>query len=183
MTPAHNRQAITAAAWGFAEATFFFIVPDVYLSRLALRGRRAAFLCCLWAALAALPGGLILFACGRMSPDAGLTFLDFIPGISPALIESSENLMREHGLSALFYGALGGKPYKIFALLAGSMHLSPALFLGVSFAARLARFTAATAVAAMVAWFLRNSTDRLKNRLHAMVWTGFYAYYFARFGL
>jgi hypothetical protein len=32
-----------AVLWGFAEATVFFIVPDVQLSWLALRSRRTAF--------------------------------------------------------------------------------------------------------------------------------------------
>ena len=37
---------LIAALWGFSEATLFFIVPDVFLTVIVLRDRRAALLCC-----------------------------------------------------------------------------------------------------------------------------------------
>ena len=46
-----------AAIWGAAEATLFFIVPDVFLSWLALSDRRQALIACLYALLGALVGG------------------------------------------------------------------------------------------------------------------------------
>jgi len=48
--------ALVAALWGLAEATLFFIVPDVFLSLVALRDRRAALVACGWA----IPGHLSL---------------------------------------------------------------------------------------------------------------------------
>ncbi len=44
------RQGAAAAAWGFAEATLFFLAPDVYLTRIALRDWRGALLASLAAA-------------------------------------------------------------------------------------------------------------------------------------
>ena len=37
---------VAVAVWGFAEATLFFIVPDVLLSYVALKNLRAALLTC-----------------------------------------------------------------------------------------------------------------------------------------
>ena len=45
-----------ALAWGLAEATFFFIVPDVLLSRLVLSDWRLCARACLWAVAGALVG-------------------------------------------------------------------------------------------------------------------------------
>ena len=51
-----SRAALTLAfAWGFLEATFFFIVPDVLLTLIACRMLRPA----LKASVAALTGALI----------------------------------------------------------------------------------------------------------------------------
>lgn len=38
--------ALIATLWGFVEATFFFVMPDVYLSWLALDRPRLALLAC-----------------------------------------------------------------------------------------------------------------------------------------
>ena len=45
-----------AAVWGFAEATLFFIVPDVLLSWIALHAPRKALVACLWAVVGAPSG-------------------------------------------------------------------------------------------------------------------------------
>jgi len=42
---------LVALSWGFAEATFFFIVPDVFLSRIALDRIRTAWAASVWATL------------------------------------------------------------------------------------------------------------------------------------
>jgi len=48
---------LAAFLWGLAEATCFFIVPDVLLSFIALRRLRTALLCCGLALAGALLAG------------------------------------------------------------------------------------------------------------------------------
>jgi membrane protein YqaA with SNARE-associated domain len=50
-----------AALWGFAEATLFFIVPDVLLSIIAVRrGRRPAWIAMAWTIAGAIAGGALM---------------------------------------------------------------------------------------------------------------------------
>lgn len=73
-----------AFAWAFAEATFFFFVPDVFLSWIALDRARAAWIACLWATLGAVAGGAIMYMFGAVDPGSALHFLIQIPAISRA---------------------------------------------------------------------------------------------------
>src|SRR3546814_3695958 len=64
MHPNESGQATRAAhavslLWGFAEATVFFVVPDVWISRRALSSWRAALRGCGFALAGALGGGVL----------------------------------------------------------------------------------------------------------------------------
>ncbi len=51
-----------SAAWGFAEATLFFIVPDVIVTFLAFRyGFRRGWIAAAWAAFGAVIGGIVIY--------------------------------------------------------------------------------------------------------------------------
>src|SRR5437868_1692315 len=65
--PASSRRW-AALAWGYAEATLFFLVPDVLLSWVALRDPRAAGVACFWALAGALLGGATMYAWGAADP-------------------------------------------------------------------------------------------------------------------
>ena len=60
----------TAMAWGFAEATFFFIIPDVFLTYIALKNWRQATRACFWALGGALIGGAVMYAWGALDMDS-----------------------------------------------------------------------------------------------------------------
>jgi membrane protein YqaA with SNARE-associated domain len=170
-----------SVAWAGLEATVFFIVPDVFLTRLALRsGWTTAWQACLWATLGAVIGGAIIYlmaAHGWAEPLGSLFTL--LPGISPALLEQAGTELDREGWSALFIGALDGTPYKLYALHAGIQSLPLGPFLVISVCARLARFV----ISATVAWsigriFLRTWSPHKVRNLHLTVWTAFYVCYF-----
>lgn len=175
-----------AFAWGLAEATFFFIVPDVLTSRLVLRKPRAGFVACLCSLAGALLGGLFLFFLGRqpeMLPPL-VVAIDWLPGISPALMEKARLGLEQHGLAALFTGVLAGIPYKLYATLSGAAGLGVGAFVLASAAARLIRFLLVTALT----WFagaklLPNLSTAIKLRIHLGSWIVFYFLYFWRMGL
>ncbi len=172
-----------ALVWSFAEATFFFIVADVFLSWIALRNRRAAWRSCLWAAAGSVLGGAVMFTLGRLDPTGARAFIEGVPAISPALVDQSASLLARQGSGALFSGMVTGRPYKVFAVLAGTSGLSLPGFLAASFAARLLRFGL---VAALAGWLahgpLHAWSQRRKVLLHLTVWTAIYAIYFGWFG-
>jgi len=77
--------------WGLAEATCFFIVPDALTSRMVLTNPRRALHACLASLAGALLGGALLYSSGanlalRTQLLAGM---DWLPGISPDLIEKA----------------------------------------------------------------------------------------------
>ena len=113
---------IVAALWGFAEATLFFLVPDIWLTAVAVsRGRAAAFRAAGWAIAGAAAGGAVMYAWASGGLGAGLiAALEFAARRSrPAMIDSSrEALDAERSFWQLFVGAMTGTPYKIFAAAA-----------------------------------------------------------------
>src|SRR3546814_21022897 len=86
MHPNESGQATRAAhavslLWGFAEATVFFVVPDVWISRRALSSWRAALRGCGFALAGALVGGGLLSFAGRHHAAALLALFERLPEI------------------------------------------------------------------------------------------------------
>ena len=168
-----------AALWGLAEATVFFLVPDVLLTWIALHDRRAALLSCLAALLGALLGGGLMFTWGARDPAAARALLDRVPSISRGMIDRVEAEIAERGAVATVLGPLRGTPYKVHAALSGEKGEGLARFLAVSVLARLPRFLLLTLVAAGVSALLRGWSLGRKRALHAALWSAFYGAYFA----
>lgn len=174
------RDALIAAAWGFAEATFFFIVPDVFTSRVVLESPRRGWRACAWAVGGALVGGALVFALTRrgFGPQLAAWFT-FLPGISPALEPKAAAMLAQHGAGAFFIGAASGIPYKLFAAETAQQGMPFMAFALVSAAARLARFAVVTGLAMAVgATLFRKCSVRTKLAVHAFAWALFYAGYF-----
>lgn len=172
-----------AAVWGFAEATFFFIVPDVFTSRVALtHPPRVALLACVWAVGGALIGGHLLFVFAKTNPAEAaqlLAALDVIPGISPAMIAATGEDIRLHGSGAFFTSAFGGVPYKLCALQASSHGVGYTAFLIASAGSRLLRFAVVTGFALLCRhWLLARFSRTVHLCVHAATWSAFYGGYF-----
>jgi membrane protein YqaA with SNARE-associated domain len=174
---------LLALAWGFAEATFFFLVPDVLLSRIALKSRRACWRACLFALGGALAGGIIMYGWGVFSESTAFKFLDWVPSISRLMIERAAADLETHGLASLFRGAANGIPYKIYAVHAGAFGISFLLFILASAAARLMRFLIVCAIIDLIRrTLLKRLSLQACLRLHAIGWALFYLYYFSVMG-
>jgi len=171
---------VFAALWGIAEATIFFIVPDVLLSWLALRSYKRALVACVWALGGALVGGCVVWFVGLGNPEPVRTLFASLPAINEAMIANVGQQLDESGLSALFVGPMIGTPYKIYTLEAATSGFSLALFLLVSIPARLMRFLLVTLVAGAVSQVLQRRLNmRVVQGLHAVLWIAFYAWYFS----
>ncbi len=174
-----------ACVWGLAEATFFFIVPDVWLTVLGCRSIRAGLKAALAALLGALAGGLVMYSAGRTAPASTRAFVERVPGIQLGLIQKVEADLTERGLAAVLLGPLRGVPYKIFAEEWGARRGSWPAFLAVSIPARGTRFGVGVLLAGIVARLIAPWTQR-RARTEMMIlaacWIAFYSIYFAKLG-
>ena len=168
-----------ASAWGIAEATVFFLVPDVFLSWVALERPRRALVACGFALAGALVGGVAMFVWGGVDAESARAALDMVPGIRPDMIAAVRADLVEHGTIALFTGPIRGVPYKIYAAEWGALGGGLAGFLLQSVPARLLRFLLVAAIARVVR---RCVLGRLSLRgcrvVHVAIWVVFYAWYF-----
>ena len=170
-----------AILWSFAEATLFFIVPDVFLTYLVIFNVKAAYWSCLLSLIGAMIGGACMYLWGAKNYSLAARTIATLPGISNKLIvKEKENLLRTK-LWAILLGPLKGIPYKIYAILAPSSGISILQFLGVSIPARLPRFILSVVVTDLVFHnFLMNLTLGLKIAILTAFWLIFYIAYFIK---
>ena len=179
----YDSDTLLAVAWGFAEATMFFIVPDVLLTRIAiLRGWRRALHACGWALAGAIVGGTLVYYAAATGHSTGLArWFDWLPGIDASLMAQAREGLEDHGVGVLWRGAFGGIPFKLYALHAGAMHIGWMTFLLALAVARLVRFAAVS----LLAWALAKTVFRFCSKaylqaIHVAVWVAFYSIYFIR---
>ncbi|MDO4919011.1 hypothetical protein [Kocuria sp.] len=181
------RDHVVAALWGFAEATVFFVVPDVWLSAVAMRRLPRGLACAASATAGALVGGAVVHRWGARAPRGdSARALTRIPAISAAMVRGVERELAEQGFTAVLRGPLRGTPYKIYARTAGLRGDSLPRFLAWSVPARAPRFLVVTAAVAA----LDAAHSRLRPRAPGWVrwvvfgagWSAFYAWYFRTVG-
>lgn len=174
---------LIAAIWGVAEATLFFIVPDVLMSAVALKDLRRALVVCVWALLGALSGGLLMYLWGAADHEAATAVVERVPAISSELLEEVGRSLSEHGLTAILLGPLFGIPYKAFAINASAAGIPLLAFVLISIPARLVRFVLVTTMVHLIARLLSRYWP--ESRIYAvfgMAWVAFYAAYFTFYG-
>lgn len=170
-----------AAIWGLAEATFFFIVPDVLLTAVLLAlGWAVALRAVAAAALCAALGGLAMRSWGARDIEAARAAMLDIPLVGADLLARAGEAFAGPWAFELARGAITGVPYKLYAIEAGAADIDGAGFFAVSLVARAARFLLALGVAAagfrLAAWLGLRS---LRGPGLALAWAGLYAYYVA----
>ena len=172
-----------ALVWGFAEATLFFVVPDVLLSWIALNHPRKAWIACGWAVGGTLVGGTVMYTWGAVDVDSALAALEHVPAVSPAMCDAVGEQIHHQGISAIFLGPISGRPYKIYAVQAGAGRISLALFLLASVPARLIRFAFVTGLTILVLRLFPGVPLFIRRMVHIVLWAMFYGWYFWRFGV
>ena len=174
---AHFGEMLGGLLWGFAEATFFFIVPDVFLTFMAIRkGWREGLKVAAITLLGALLGGLLMYSWGAGAKlKVIVPFLDVIPAISREMILQTLAALKENGATTLFIAAFTGVPYKIPAALAPHAGLSLSVFLVMSVLARGVRFALSTLLAAGIAALWRRLLPALSP---LWAWAGFWGVFY-----
>ena len=166
--------------WGFAEATFFFLVPDIWLSRIAITNPKRAFTNLCFALTGALIGGAMMYMAGSAMPDKMVHLLDKVPAISLMMIMSVKAQVSDHAIFSMFRGAITGIPYKIYAVMYGQFATPFGIFLIASALARSLRFAIVIALTCLLSRIAKKFTaEKNLNLIHAILWTGFYIFYWS----
>jgi membrane protein YqaA with SNARE-associated domain len=180
------RQTFIAFLWGLAESSFFFIVPDVWLTLIARRRLGKSQYRVVGAALlGALAGGTLVYFLAQGYPQKTPEWISYIPGINPSLVRKVRIQTENCGLLALMLGPLRGIPYKIYALHWGVAHGSLVWFWIISVPARGIRFLITAALTRLI-WIFGETRIKLWKKLDRILllsfWSVFYVYYFHHFG-
>lgn len=170
---------IFALSWGFAEATLFFVVPDVLLTIIALKSGKRAIKACFGALAGALIGGTIMYLWGIGASATAFTFVEKVPAIDVEMIDEVKQDIASDGLWAMMLGPAQGIPYKIYAVAAAGQSISFETFFLVSIPARLIRFLLTSVLAWAISRFLLPRVSiQTKLGILAGVWILFYMVYF-----
>ena len=173
---------VAAALWGFAEATFFFIVPDLLLTASILFfGFAFALRLAGIAAVGAVLGGMVMYGWSA-SAGSPTSFLLSIPLIGEDLLTRVAGEMGSASARpwpvSLTLGAISGAPYKLYAVEAGALGINPVFFAVVSLFARGLRFVLAIAIAgAGFALAERLGLKFLRGPGLVIAWGAIYALY------
>ena len=170
--------------WGLAEATLFFVVPDVFFTRTTVVSVRRGWLQLCGAVAGALVGGCLMFGLADSRPAQLRSVVARVPFIGDPMIAEREDTWRT-GATALFAKPLSGIPYKVDAVLAPA-YISLPSFLMISVPLRLERMALSMIVFVPIGLWVgraagtdRRRRERLGFSLHAAFWVILYAYYWS----
>ena len=170
---------LLAFAWGFAEGTLFFILPDVPLSFVALFRPRRALIHIAAIVAGAVLGGAFMFTWSARSTNARAA-VEHVPAVSPAMFDNAERDLNRYGIWGTSLGPIRGIPYKVYAVEAPA-HSELWVFLLATIPARLWRLVAVWLGFAGAGLLLRKlGRASLAPALHALFWIVTYAIYWAR---
>jgi membrane protein YqaA with SNARE-associated domain len=174
--------------WGFAEATLFFIVPDVLLGAVALFAPRAAPRLLAFTLAGALAGGALTYGvASELRPSQSESVLDRVPTVKDSAIHRVEREMRDDGPRSIVYGPLRmGTPYKLYARAAAVEDEAFSSFFLWSIPGRLERMLPVTLVAALVGFLARGWIARRPRAIlasYGALWLAVYVVYAVRIGV
>lgn len=171
-------------AWGFAESTVFFIVPDVGVAFIAAMSPRNWWKAALASIVGTLVGAVVLFLAvelwlGALASQLLLT----IPGIHQASLTLASTRIADHGAGALLLAAFQGIPYKVYAAQLTLAGVSLPVLLLWTIPSRALRLLPVAAAAGASGRLLQGSLRRhfgLWVGAYALCWVIFYAWYWTQ---
>jgi membrane protein YqaA with SNARE-associated domain len=167
--------------WGLAEASVFFVIPDVVICFITLRyGFRQGLWAVAAAIVGAMLGGVIAYVWGQTDIVGARAYFDSLPAISaPTIARAGREILADQPLFLLMKGAFTSVPYKLYASEAGAAGMSLQQLMLMTPVVRLPRFFIAAVVTAMVAKVVPTSWLKHKYWVLAGFWIMFYAAYWS----
>jgi len=177
-----------ACIWGLMEALWFFLVPDIWLSLIAVRGRVRTVA---WATglvvVGAMGGACILYWVLSDTSYAGFhNFWSAFPGFKPKMIEVVRQHLAGDGAQGLIRGPNSGIPYRVYVLEAWKSGIGLVPLLLWTPIARLERIIIAPIAVLALRWGLARSLgkrvseawrERFLFVLLTLYWIGLYIWY------
>jgi hypothetical protein len=175
------RHHIAAFAWGLAEATLFFIVPDVLLSYVGLKqGPRAAAIASIYAAVGAGIGGAFMFTWSAGNADLAREAVLAVPAIDEAMVTRAADAMTDNWFFATLLGPLTSTPFKVYAILAPHAGAELIAFALAGMVVRLPRFLFTAMLVALIGRLMTpRVSPTIQTWLFASAWLLLYAAFFA----
>lgn len=167
--------------WGLAEGTFFFLVPDILITLVALFSVKKSFQHTACVLAGSLMAGATMFLLATGGHTWVATAVRQVPFVREQMFERTKRDFEERGVLALMRGPSSGIPYKVYAVQAPRYTgLWP--FLLVSIPARLERFILVWAGFGAAGRLLKKQIAKkpvLALAGHGLFWVGVYAYYWS----
>lgn len=170
--------------WGFAEATFFFVVPDVLFTRTTLISIKRGWWQLGVAVLGATMAGAAMYLWASSSPVQARAAVARVPFLGEKIITPAERRWNDGGTASLFSNPLSGVPYKVHAVLAPE-RVSLGYFLLLSLPLRAERMLLSMIVFVPLALWTRGGGSQGQRRrtigfrIHAAFWVIVYAIYWS----
>lgn len=167
-----------AAVWSFAEATVFFIVPDVWLGFVALYAPRRMLVTLAAIVAGSLAGAVVLYLATLALGEGLSATILALPGIAAGDLDQARAELAGQGAAAFLNGILQALPVKVYihgAALDGIGLPEVVAFTGVN---RVERMLVLGLVLALVGWVARPMVSRWPRAaaaLYALAWIIFYA--------
>ena len=170
---------IAAGLWGYAEATRFWLIPDILLVWVALNRPRSVLPSVIATTVGATIGGVRMHRHAR-EERARLTQ---IPGINDAMLDDAHERFASQGWPAVVRAPLDGIPYKVYATESALAGKGLADLIAWTPFARSWRFFLSAVVAALIGRVFSRSVQRREGRWFVGTigfWIVVYARYFAK---
>jgi membrane protein YqaA with SNARE-associated domain len=170
---------VAAFLWGYAEATRFWLIPDILLGWVGLNRPRSIVPGVVAATFGAVVGGVGMHR--RASGERAR--LAEIPGINEALLADAHERFASRRWVAVMRAPIDGIPYKVYATESGTAGRPLYELIAWSTAARAWRFLLTAIVAALIGHLFTRSVRRDEGFwLVATVgfWVTVYVRYFAK---
>lgn len=180
-----RRGPAVAFVWAVAEATIFFLVPDVIIGASALSAPRRWWRVAAAAVAGSLAGGLVLWSATLAAAGPLWPLMDAVPGVSPAMIERVEATLADGCREALLTQPFSGAPYKLYVTGWSQAGCGTTALVLWTLVGRALRLVPVAAVAGGVGVLLRpvvRARPGIVLGLYLAAWAAFYAAYFLRVG-
>jgi len=172
---------LAAGLWGYAEATHFWLIPDILLAWIGLNRSQSIVPSVVAATIGATLGGAAMHQNAREERPR----LTQIPGISDALLVDAQERFASQGWGAVVRAPLDGIPYKVYATESGVAGAPLSELIAWTPVARAWRFLLTALVAGLIGVVFSRSVRRNAGGwLLATLgfWVVVYVRYFARLG-
>lgn len=170
-----------AFAWGLAEGSFFFLVPDIIITLAALCAFRKSLFHLGAVVLGSMLAGSLLYAWASRDPAAASAAIHHVPFVREGMFPAVQEGFSRHGVWELCRGPSSGIPYKVYAVLAPAF-TGYLPFLLATIPARLERLVSTWLLFSLLGLAWRRQFERHPGRmlaLHAAFWIPLYAWYWS----